>query len=33
VEDGVFDHDARFVGAFRDESDDWDAASWIKWGD
>lgn len=31
--DGFFDHDARFVGAFRDESDDWDAGNWIMWGD
>ncbi len=30
--DGFFDHDARYIGAFRDANDDWDAGNWIAWG-
>lgn len=30
--DGFFDHDAVYVGAFRDQNDHWDEGNWLKWG-
>ncbi len=31
--DGFFDSSARFVGAFRDRTDDWDSGEWLVWSD
>lgn len=31
--DGFFDSDARYVGAFRDRDDDWDRGKWLIWTD
>ncbi len=30
-DDGFFDSTARYVGAFRDRNDDWDAGRWLRW--
>jgi len=32
-DDGFFDPNARYVGAFRDESDSWDQGAWAIWED
>lgn len=31
--DGFFDPDAAFIGAFRDERDDWATGNWVVWSD
>ncbi len=30
--DGFFDHEAQYVGAFYDRKDDWDTGAWVAWG-
>ena len=32
-DDGFFDTEAQYVGAFRDRDDDWDSGTWAVFGD
>ena len=32
TDDGFFDPSATYVGAFRDENDDWATGEWVRWG-